>query len=430
MILLLNKLKSFRINKTIFYLFIVIGASQTIAMLFQLVLRNFYTPTDFGYFSTYSALSGMLVSISSGRIEQAILIEKHERNAIEVLWLSIFISILFSIVLFLLFLFFKNIICSIFGIVDHKSIIFLLPLTIILFSCCEILNNLLIRREKFISSGINKIIRRITEGITQLSFYPLKSPFGLVLGEILGQVSNIFSSFYQLRKVNLFKFNPLRWKYFLKKHSDFIFHNTPSTFINNLCAYYQVFYITSHFSKQELGIYDLSRFIVLFPISLLILTIQPILLQKISYSIRENIPLKTLFTKYIIFSFFFSLIFLLGIYIFDDFILLKFFNKSWEGASKFIEIIIFSALIKLIVSPLSNYLIVIKHLKIIAFWQYSYFALCCILFAISFSSIIVFLKISVLLDIIFYSFYLFLIFRSYRQTNNLIEKKSYEHFIN
>ncbi|HOY73393.1 MAG TPA: oligosaccharide flippase family protein, partial [Tenuifilaceae bacterium] len=71
--------------------------AQAIPILLQPFLRRYFSPHDFGVYSVYSSLIGILLVISSFRYEQAIVLPKRNRDA-SVLVTS---SILFSLVLLL-----------------------------------------------------------------------------------------------------------------------------------------------------------------------------------------------------------------------------------------------------------------------------------------------------------------------------------------
>ena len=167
------------------------GIAQVIPILMQLVLRRTYSIEDFGAFSVYMSLLSPFVVIALFRYEIAIVIPSDKKDATNLFAISLITNLIFVAFLLLIIILFKNPVISLFNFPEKYSYyLYFLPLGILLFGASQSINYFLIREKAFKASAINKISRRIAEGFTQVIFGLIKQPVGLVIGDIIGNLSN------------------------------------------------------------------------------------------------------------------------------------------------------------------------------------------------------------------------------------------------
>ena len=63
------------------------------------VLTRIYTPQDFGVFTLYMAITTIIAVLVTGRYELAIMLPKKDENAVDILILSLIISLVVSAML-------------------------------------------------------------------------------------------------------------------------------------------------------------------------------------------------------------------------------------------------------------------------------------------------------------------------------------------
>jgi O-antigen/teichoic acid export membrane protein len=73
--------------------------AQAIPIALQPFLRRYFEPADFGYYSIYISIIGILMVISSLRYEQAIVLPKADSDSVKLVNISLSISLIFSIIL-------------------------------------------------------------------------------------------------------------------------------------------------------------------------------------------------------------------------------------------------------------------------------------------------------------------------------------------
>ncbi|MCK5823357.1 MAG: oligosaccharide flippase family protein [Bacteroidales bacterium] len=386
--------------------------AQIIAVLFQLIVRRIYTPADFGAFAVYMSLVGIVATVVTLRYELAIVLPKKDKTAANVFFLSIIINFLFSLLLFIAVLIFKDKLVSFLNFpADYSYWLFFVPLSVFLFSLYQSINYWLIRKKAYKSSSINKIVRRSAEGSVQASFGYLKVPFGLVIGDFVGNIANNISGFYQILK-NKFKFsyiNKTELIYVLKRYKEFPKYNTFPALFNSISLLLPIILINKFYSQTLTGYFDLSRVVLAMPLALITTSLSQVLLQHISEKKNKHDSIK----KYILnISVILFITALIGVTVFSLWSVNIFsfvFGENWIMSGEFTKILIFSYAIKFIVSPLSVIFTSLERIKIGSIWQFFYFCLIISLLFFRSFDILIFLKIYVIIDLIAYSVYFLLI---------------------
>ncbi|MBE9468862.1 MAG: oligosaccharide flippase family protein [Bacteroidetes bacterium] len=409
-------IKKFILNnefvKNLFTLISGTAIAQIIAVLFQLIIRRIYSPADFGAFAVYMSLVGILATVVTLRYELAIVLPKKDKTAANVFFLSIIINFLFSILLFIALLIYKDKLVSVLNFPsDYSFWLFFVPLSVFLFSLYQSINYWLIRKKAYKSSSINKIVRRSAEGSVQSGFGYLKIPFGLVIGDLVGNFANNISGLYQIYR-NKFKFSYIskaKLIYALKRYKEFPKYNTFPALFNSISLLLPIILINKFYSQTLTGYFDLSRVVLAMPLALITTSLSQVLLQHISDKKNKYQSIK----KYIFsITAILFIVALIGVAVFSFWSVNIFsfvFGKNWIISGEFTQILVFSYAIKFIVSPLSIVFTALEKIKIGSIWQFFYFCLIISLLFFKDLDIFIFLKIYVIIDLIAYSVYFLLI---------------------
>src|SRR5699024_4937358 len=99
-----------------------------------------YSPDDFGALALFVAISTILASIANGRYELAILLPKTDKEALSIMTLSLVISTLLSIFLFISIIIFHNPIVSIVNNRELSKWLYFIPIVVFLAGLYNSLN--------------------------------------------------------------------------------------------------------------------------------------------------------------------------------------------------------------------------------------------------------------------------------------------------
>jgi len=408
----IRKLLSNRILKNVTLLVSGTAIAQIILMLFQLVLRRLYSPEVFGAFSVYMSIVGILVILSTMRYELAVVLPKEDRKASGLVAGGIFISLAINILVLIVTVIFKTHIIRWLDFPEEYGYwLYFVPLSTFLFSVYQFINYWLTRNSAFKAISINKVFRRLSEGITQTGLGFAKSPFGLFSGDIIGNSVNIASGFYQAKRKG-FTFSNLSIKKIrasLKRYSSFPKYQTIPAVLNTASMLLPVFFINKFYSSETAGYFDLSRQMLIVPISFITASLSQVLLKELSDRVKNNTKLTQSIFKTAMYLSIGILPFMIVIMIWGESLFSFFFSETWRISGSYSAILAPAFAVQFIVSPLSISFTVLEKLKVLAAWQVCYFGSVIALLCLTNLPITYFLAIYTGINIVAYTIYFLLI---------------------
>ena len=223
---------------------LVTALSQAIPFLFLPILqRYFFSPEDFGIYSTFVSIASIWIAFASLKYEFAIVITETYEERLRLLALSLSFVIISAFAALLFGVLFPNIFSELFSLPLGIFYPLMLALSILGFAGTQVFNYWQNYAKKFGAIGISKLVQSLSgesiKGLTGLAGW---NQTGLILGRAIGQIA----SFIWLA----IKVLPGIWKDLnrecdkssllntLKRNRDFVYFSTPSsllgTFSNNL----------------------------------------------------------------------------------------------------------------------------------------------------------------------------------------------------
>ena len=350
--------------------------AQLIPVLLQPFLRRFYSPESFGAYSVYLSLIGIFSIIASFKYDLAIVLPKKDRDAANIMFLSVLISFLFSSTLAIIILIWKTEIAIFLNLSgSFSSFLLLAPAGVFFYSFYQTINNWLTRKKSFLLISVNKFTRRGVEGVAQLGFKSLAGSYGLVLGDILGHIANVISGLFQWKKRGLHTgmVSPVKMIYVARKSSEFPRINVIPSFMSACSFLLPAIMLNKFFSTEIAGYFDLSKLLLSVPLALISASVSNVLLQSLTEKINDRKSLKkdlllvlglvlSIGTAEII------IIALFGIGIF------KFiFGEVWEFSGKISQILVWSYALNFFVASFSTVFVSLQKIKLLSVWQIFYF---------------------------------------------------------
>ncbi|BCN23016.1 oligosaccharide flippase family protein [Vibrio alfacsensis] len=372
---MLNRVK-FKLPSGSFYKNVMVLArgttiAQALPILISPILTRIYTPEDFGVLAIYVALMSMLVIVSTGRYELAIMLPKKNTESIQLLWLAIFINFIFSLVVYVLLIFGFQDFSRYLGLpLGYDFIIYFLPVSIFIIGVCQSINGLLNRNKKYREMSFTKILNNLGGGITQISLFNYSG--GLLIGYIAGQFVSLCYLVFTLKnkkneglKTKIKLWLPDFRIMFKLAYEYRVFPkvNAISSLLNTSSVQLIPLLLTSFFSSITTGFYSLSQRILQMPMSLLGSSIALVYFQKANEIIdnKEQIKKLTLDVnkKLLLIGLFPILITL----VFGDYLFSIVFGKDWIIAGVYAQYLAPWIYLVFISSPLSHLLTVLGKQK-------------------------------------------------------------------
>ena len=385
------------------------GIAQIIPILVISILSRIYSEEDFAIYTSFVAIVSVLSVATGARYQYAIVLPKNEKEAYNVFTLSIYCTLIYTILLSILILFFNVYSTNLLHIKYSEIII---PLYILLYGIWLSKINLSIRNKKFKINSISKIIQSSSNSFLSLGLGFNNISMGLIIGKLVGVLSSIFylKTKLKLKLKNLIiTYDDL--KLTARKYKSFPIYGILPSFFDVASLQAPVFIIGKFFTLKILGFYGLTVMALAGPISIISVAFRDVFYQKISemYNKKDSSGIKKIFKNSVITLFAIAIPAMLILFFFAEPLFEIIFGEEWRESGRYASILIASFLIKLIVSPLSSIFNVVDKLQIVSIWQLFYFIttfLTLLISVIVFKvDIIVFLKIYLIHEIILYLLY-------------------------
>lgn len=251
-------------------------ASQAIVLAAAPMLTRLFSPDSFGVRQIFVSIASPFIVIASLRYELSIPLSKDEKEASTSFTLSLFLTLIFSILVLALVPFGKREIAKWFKSPELNSFLWLLPIVVFISSLRNSLRYWAAREERFgaiawsdfgsaLGIGLAPIAWAIVIGASTAGLFT-----GYFAGIIFGALALVLllcrKLISQIRNSDL-SFETI-WKW-AKLHRKFPTFSTWSGLLNNLSMQSPAIILGLYFSKTAVGYYSLGYRLISLPISLL-----------------------------------------------------------------------------------------------------------------------------------------------------------------
>ncbi|TMM58952.1 hypothetical protein FEE95_05835 [Maribacter algarum] len=347
------------------------GIAQALPFAVTPILTRLYSEKEFALYTSFFAIAGVFEVVSGGRYQFAIVIPKEEDKANRIFALSIYLTILYSVLLFLVTL----VVPEDNGFKIGKALYFV-PLHVLFFGIWSSFSNLSIRHKTFKDNAVAKVLQ---------SFFYVLTSIGLGLtnftlyGLVVGKITGFLSSWVYLFKRSNIKAAFVQWsslKGVAKEYIDYPKYGIIPTFLNTISIQAIILVLAKFYGTDDLGHFGLTTLVLGAPMGLIGASFKDVFYQKIAYMINTDgaIDLSVKFFKKSALGLFaIGLPICAILYFFGPQLFSFVFGDTWERAGTFASILAFSFLVKLVASPLSSVFNAVNRLKIASIWQTFYF---------------------------------------------------------
>lgn len=382
--------------------------AQLIPILLQPVLRRMFTPDEFGVMAVYFSIVSIVCVIASLNYQAAVVLPEEEEDAMAIVLGGVVISAIVSIVVFIVLLLFSDGLLHFFRLPSGlKNWLCILPVSIFLNSIHLIFGNWLTRKKAFKAFAINKVSRRMAEGIAQLGLGLKWKSGGLILGTFFGDLVNGLTYFWQYRQTGG-AFRGSVWgrvKKNLLRYKQFPLVSLAPNLLSTVSLFIPVLLITQLYSTEITGQFDLSRQILALPLSLISVSVSQVLVQKLSESRKNGTSVLPQMRNIFLVLTGLSLVGCLVVFIFGEALFSWIFGEQWRFSGAITELLVWSYGIKFIVAPLAIAFIAFEKLLLNSIWQMAYFVAMAALYMLPKLEFTDFLYLLIGIDVFFYVIY-------------------------
>lgn len=346
------------------------AGAQAVTMALSPVITRLYGPEAFGIMGTFTALTGIFISIAALTFPIAIVLPKKDSEAKGIIKLSLQITIIIAILVGLLLLFFNDLIIKLFNLEEIAIYLYLIPIVVVFAGLLQVTEQWLIRTNQFrINAKVNFFQSIIINGskVGVGLVYPLASVLIVfqVISNGLRALMMIFFAKKSGYKPNEKSEEEIKPSFYLfKKYKEFPVYRAPQVFLASLSESIPILLLTSFFGPAAAGFYSIGRTVLGLPANLIGKSIGDVFYPRISEASNtgENISRlikKASFGLFAVGIIPFGTIIIFGPWLFD-FV----FGDGWHVAGDYARWIALAVFARFIGNPATKSMPVLSAQKI------------------------------------------------------------------
>ena len=371
-------IKNKRLNVSDFLRNILMLASgttlaQAISIFTAPVLYRIYEKVDYGTLGVYMAFVGVIGVFSTMQYTQAILLEKHEEEAIDGVWLSRLINLGIALLVGLGVLLGKGQIGQMLNNPEVIPWLLLAPVSIFFAGQNSIFRVWANRVKRYKLLTINALLTAILVPLFSISLgLVVEGPTGLFVGLLISQMVPPIILAISLSKNYKLGISQLRISGATKlarKYMDLPKFSLPSEFINRFSNQLPVFMLSMFAGPAVVGVYNLSVRMLGLPISLVGSAVGEVFRQRATEDFHKQGNCQEIFIKTLRGLFSISIIPFVILIIWAPDLFAFVFGEKWRDAGTFSQILSIFFLFRFFVSPLSFLFILGQKLKEDFYWH-------------------------------------------------------------
>jgi len=359
-----------KLKNNVFYrnIAVVAGGNITarlIGIISAPIITRLYLPADYGIYSIFVSIFGIVGSLATLRYSVTIPIAESEKLSDNILKLCFFITSSLSLLLAVCVALFGDFFaakCNTNRIIPY---LWFIPIVFFCTGIYEALNNWALREKRFNLITRTKIRQSTSSATVKIGLGALGvSPLGLFIGQIADSAAGIGSLFSKLTRVKPSFFKHFSWheiKFAAKRYKKFPLIQSWSQLLLALGAQLPVLLLGSFYGAKAAGIFGLANSVIHLPMDLIGQSVSQVYYAEISKYGKNNLQKIYALSISIIKKMFWIGLIPLGIIAaFGPWIFKLVFGTEWLDAGVYARILSILILFRFISSPVMNSLNVME----------------------------------------------------------------------
>lgn len=353
--------------KNVFTVFSGNVIAQAIPFLIESIIARIYSPEDFAVLAGYLAIANLFTIVATGRYELAIMLPQKDRKAVNIIGLSIIISLFISVISFIIVWLFNTEICTILKNDNVSSYLYLVPISVLSVGWYQTFNYWNSRKKRFRNVTYAKTTQSITYSGTAIGLGHLGLiPSGLIFSQIIGQFSALLPlviSFFKHDKSMSKSITKTEIKEVAIEYQDFPKINSLHAFCDILKQSGEVFLLSFFYVKEKVGLHSRTLRLLFAPSSIIGSAIGQVFYQKASVCYQNNEDLQSLLKKVLVRLTLISIPVFSIVAIWGGDIFAWYLGEKWRQAGEYGQLLSPWLCLNFIISPISQIPLIVNKQK-------------------------------------------------------------------
>lgn len=349
------------------------GLAQAIPIAISPILTRIYSPEEFGVFALYMAIASILTVLVTGRYEMAILLPKKDRDAMNLVALSVMLSFFVSMILLIVVTIFNNQLVSLMGVPELSMWLYWVPASTFLMGAYQSLNYWSNRKSHYRRLAVSRVVQSSSTGGAQLAgAFNNIGTSGLVGGQLIGQTLStavLGGLIYKEDKEHITKVKKIRIIALARKYINFPKYLIVAHGFNTASGQMPTFLLSSLFNSAAAGFFMLTQRVMAAPMTLVANAIGDVFRQEASYAYVNTGNCKDVYFGTFKRLLFISILPSIAFFFIAPDLFALIFGKKWRIAGEYAQILTPVFLLRFITSPLSAMFMIAEKQKLDLIWQ-------------------------------------------------------------
>jgi O-antigen/teichoic acid export membrane protein len=321
------------------------GLAQVITLLASPILSRMYTPVEYGVFTVFVSVASAIAVIASAKYELAIMLPKYTNQAVNVLFIALYVCIATSLSIGFLVLIAE--LLNYFGFISLAAIwvhwLWFLPFFIFFVACYQAFNMWMVRVKNYKGMSASRIFNSLFNNGFAVLFGVFKfGAWGIFLANLIGQffyALNLFYYFLKGNKKDVQYVSKNKMKSLASRYKDFPKISTIQAVVDMLQVNGLIYLLPVFFSIVEVGYYSRALIVLQAPVSLLGAAVSQVFFQKASEIHSDNGELKPLVISTIKKAFLFIFPVVIVLIVFGPLLFSFVFGAQWNESGVYARIL-------------------------------------------------------------------------------------------
>lgn len=276
--------------------------AQAIPVLVSPILTRLYLVSDFATLTVVTTLISLVGVIVTGRYEYGVGLPDNDRQARQMMWLAVFISIVVSVISFGVLLFGRHMIADLLNNPPAADYLLLVPLVSLFYGFYQAFSFWSIRKRYYKDLAAARIGQSVVNSGVSLGYaFTGFGLNGLVFGNVAGHIAAFGMILIRLLPRNEItgpanEINKTEMLQLARKHADLPRVNGVHALTDMAQASFVIFIISGFFGAVATGLYGLTMRILQAPLSMIGNSFSIVFYKEVSEKISKKQKVTKLFT--------------------------------------------------------------------------------------------------------------------------------------
>lgn len=327
--------------------------AQIIPFAATIILSRLYSPDEMGEWGVFSSYGAILAIVGCFRYEGAIVNAKSQSDAYQLTYISIILSLIFVLVLYVIAFILK---LTGINMGMNLSAIIMLPIYIFTLLQVQSLTNLSTYLREYKLIATNTINRSVSQTVSRILLGGVKTNRqGMIVGAIIG---NIISLFTLGRSIGILKntnsFHRLRSLELIKEYKYFPLYDLPSSLLNTVSSYCPAILLSWFFQEAVVGFFSMAHNLLYIPMSFIGSAVSQLFYRDASENIHNGKSITSLTKRLFISLYFMASIFMCLLILCEGWLFGVILGSRWNDVGHYVVLLSPWLLLVTALSPLST----------------------------------------------------------------------------